>query len=182
MTVPDGQAPDDLDPGPPPDLDESLRQLGATAGAGYTAFKDAGKAFRTLLSADIALARSAFGRTLAFMSVAIALGASAWLMLMGALVSWLALGLGWPWPLAFSVPALVSIALTAYGAWRAMVYYEHMRMRATRRQLARLGIGELADFTPDPGSPQSTRDATEALAESEAPLGKDTRGIDLTPP
>lgn len=182
MAAPDGQAPDDLDPGPPPDLGESLRQLGATAGAGFDAFKDAGKAFRTLLSADLALARSAFGRTLAFLGVAIAFGASAWLMLMGALVAWLAVDLGWSWPLAFMVPALASVALTAYGAWRAVVYFEHMRMRATRRQLARLGIGELADYTPDAGSPQSTRDATEQLAEAPDKLGKDKRGIDLTPP
>lgn len=182
MAAPHGQAADAADPGPAPDLAESLRQLGSTAGAGYEAFKDAGKAFRTLLAADIALARSAFGRTLAFLGVAIALGASAWLMLMGALVSWLALDMGWAWPLAFLAPAAASIALTAYGAWRAVVYFEHMRMRATRRQLARLGIGELAAYTPDAGSPRSTRDATEQLAEAPDKLGKDKRGIDLTPP
>ena len=62
--------------GPAPDLAESLRQLGATGRATWTAGRDAASAFRILLSADVSLARSAFGRTLAFTGVAIAFGAA----------------------------------------------------------------------------------------------------------
>ena len=38
------------------------------------------------------------------------------------------------------------------GGWMAMRYFEHTRLQATRRQLARLGIGELSGFMPDAGS------------------------------
>ena len=41
---------------------------------------------RSLVAADISLARSAFGRTLAITGVAIVFGASAWLLLMATLV------------------------------------------------------------------------------------------------
>lgn len=173
-----GAVPDDS---PRPDFEESLRQIGATSRAGWDAFGDASKAFRTLVSADISLARSAFGRTLAFIGVAISFGASAWLMLMSALVVALVNVGGWPWWLALVSTALLSLAVTGYAVWRAMIYYEHTRMRATRRQLARLGIGELADYTPDAGSPRSTRDVTDELA-AEGDLGKSKDGIDVTPP
>lgn len=182
MRAPGDGAVDAADAGSPrPDLEESLRQVGATARAGLGAFGDASKAFRTLLAADISLARSAFGRTLAFVGIAIAFGASAWLMLMSAVVISLVNGAGWPWWLALVSTAVFSLLVTGYAAWRAMIYFEHMRMRATRRQLARLGMGELADYTPDAGSPQSTRDVTDQLA-AEGDLGKDKRGIDVTPP
>src|SRR4051794_31183193 len=69
------------DPGDVAGIEESLRALGATSRATWTAGRDAGKAFRILLAADVALARSAFGRTLAFTGVAIAFGTSAWLLL-----------------------------------------------------------------------------------------------------
>lgn len=163
-----------------PDILETLRQLKAAGRASASAAGDAGKAFRKLLSADISLARSAMGRAVAFISVAIVFGASAWLMLMTALVITLVLHLDWPWPLALIACALLSLVVTAYGAWRAMYYFEHTRLRATRRQLARLGFGELADYTPGPGSPESTREATDRLAEGERM--KDKQGIDVTPP
>ncbi|HEY4556273.1 MAG TPA: phage holin family protein [Lysobacter sp.] len=165
---------------PAPDLLESLRQIKAAGRASASAAGDAGRAFRTLLSADIALARSAMGRAIAFVSIAIIFGASAWLMLMTALVIALVRHLDWPWSVALISCALLSLVVTGYGAWRAMFYFEHTRLRATRRQLARLGFGELADYTPGPGSPESTRAAADRLAES-GPL-KDKQGIDVTPP
>jgi hypothetical protein len=63
-------------------------------------------------------------------------------------------------------------------------YFEHTRLKATRRQLARLGIGELADFMPDPGSGES---ASVAAAKATAAAGegepvKKGLGIDVTPP
>lgn len=170
--------------GPPPDLGDSLRDLGDTGKATLKASVDAAKAFRTLLLADISLARSAFGRALAFTGVAIAFGASAWLLLMAALIAYLSMGLGWAWSLSLLLTAGISLVITGVGAWSAIRYFEHTRLQATRRQLARLGIGELADFTPEPGSVESTRDATEA-APPETPAGepvKDKRGVDITPP
>ena len=186
----------------PPDLAESLRQVGAAGRASYGAAGDAAKAFRTLLTADVSLARSALGRTLALTGVAIAFGASAWLLLMATLVVHLTRGLGWSWSLALLLSAVLSLAITAIAAWQGMRYFEHTRLKATRRQLARLGIGELADFTPEPGSVESARtgagvDAganttpaatpgapppgTGTVAGNGAPL-KDEQGIDVTPP
>lgn len=168
----------------PPDLAESLRQVGAAGRASLGAAGDAAKAFRTLLIADVSLARSALGRTLALTGVAIAFGASAWLLLMATLIVYLTRGLGWSWSLALLGTALLSLAITAFAAWQGMRYFEHTRLQATRRQLARLGIGELSDFTPEPGSVESARTGAGQLAPAVAagkPL-KDEQGIDVTPP
>ena len=168
-----------------PGIDEAVRQLGATGRATWTAGRDASKAFRILLAADVSLARSAFGRTLAFTGVAIAFGASAWLLLMATVTAVLVEGLGWSWMLALGLCALVSLVATGLGGWMAMRYFEHTRMQATRRQLARLGIGELSGFMPTPGSSASAEAAAEVVSEKsdngdEPP--KKGLGIDVTPP
>jgi hypothetical protein len=164
-------------------IEEALRALGDTGRATWSAGRDASKAFRILLAADVSLARSAFGRTLAFTGVAIAFGAAAWLLLMGALVAWLSAGLGWAWSLSLLLTALLSIAVTAAAGWAAMRYFEHTRLQATRRQLARLGVGELAGFMPDAGSAGSTEAATDRVADASAeqPIKKGL-GVDITPP
>ena len=170
-------------PGPAPDLGESLREIGEVGRAGLKATSDAAKAMRILVSADLSLARSAFGRTLAFTGVAIAFGASAWMLLMAALTAALHDALSWSWTLSLGACALLSIAVTGFGVWRSMHYFEHTRMQATRRQLARLGIGELADFMPDAGSPQSTEQAAEQIAEvTDGEPVKKGLGVDVTPP
>lgn len=168
----------------PPEVLESVRQLRDTGRASYGAGKDAVKAFRSLLAADVSLARSAFGRTLAFTGVAIAFGASAWLLAMAALVVWLIRVLGWPWSGSLLASAVVSLLVTGFATWRAITYFEHTRMKATRRQLARLGVGELAKYTPEPGSAASTRQVTEQVAPKAAngEPAKDSRGIEVTPP
>ena len=166
---------------PQPDVLESLRQLRDAGRAGLGAAGEAAKALRTLVSADFSLARSAFGRTLAFTGMAIAFGATGWLLLMGALIVFLSLGMGMPWSGSLLLTALLSIAITWYAGWQAMRYFDHTRMQATRRQLARLGIGELADFTPSAGDVRSAREATQDPQMNAAPR-KDRRGVDLTPP
>jgi hypothetical protein len=164
-------------------IDEAVRQLGATGRATWTAGRDASKAFRILLAADVSLARSAFGRTLAFTGVAIAFGASAWLLLMAALIAWLSLGLGWAWAFSLLLTSALSIVVTVIGGWMAMRYFEHTRLQATRRQLARLGIGELSGFMPDAGSGASTEAATERVTDAGdgEPIKKGL-GVDITPP
>jgi hypothetical protein len=164
-------------------IDEAVRQLGATGRATWTAGRDASKAFRILLAADVSLARSAFGRTLAFTGVAIAFGASAWLLLMAALIAWLSLGLGWAWALSLLLTSALSIVVTVIGGWMAMRYFEHTRLQATRRQLARLGIGELSGFMPDAGSGVSTEAATDRVADVAGDKAiKKGLGVDITPP
>jgi len=164
-------------------IEESLRELGATGRATWEAGRDASKAFRILLSADISLARSAFGRTLAFTGVAIAFGASAWLLFMAAAIAGLSLGLGWPWWVSLLVTASVSLVITILCGWLAMHYFEHTRLQATRRQLARLGIGELSGLMPEAGSGKSAKEGAEQVAA--ATDGNDVKkglGVDVTPP
>lgn len=164
-------------------IDEAVRELGAAGRATFDAGRDAGKAFRILLAADISLARSAFGRTLALTGVAIAFGASAWLLLMASVVVWMGLGLGMAWSLALLLTALFSVVVTAGAAWAATRYFEHTRLKATRRQLARLGIGELADLMPDAGSGMPSEAAADAVAAAtEGEPIKKGLGIDVTPP
>ena len=137
---------DDDAPRKPPGIDEAVRELGTAGRATLAAGRDTAQAFRALLAADIALARSALGRTLALAGVAIAFGASAWLLLMAALIVGLSRGLGMPWALALLLTALLSLAVTAGAAWMAMRCFGHARLEATRRQLARFGLGD----GPDP--------------------------------
>lgn len=177
-----GPTPEDI-PQQPPDLQESLRQVGAAGRASVRAAADTGKALRSLVAADFSLARSAFGRTLAFTGVAIVFGASAWLLLMTALIVALNRQFGWPWWAALLTCAVLSLVAAAASVHRGMAYFEHTRMRATRRQLARLGIGELADVAPRAGSSESSRDAAERLErQTEKRPIKDKHGIEVTPP
>lgn len=171
-------------PGLPPDLAESLRQVGAAGRSSLEATGDATKAFRSLVFADISLARSAFGRTLAFTGLAIACGGSAWLLLMATLIAVLRGTFGWGWVMAMLACAVLSIVMAALAGWAASRYFEHTRLKATRRQLARLGLGELADLTPTPDSPKSAREATEKLSDHDAGghPRKDDLGVPVTPP
>ena len=166
-----------------PDVAEALRRLGATGRATLTAGRDAATAFRILLLADISLARSAFGRTLAFTGVAIAFGASAWLLLMAALIAWLSMGLGWAWSLSLLLAASISLVITAIAGWMSIRYFEHTRLQATRRQLARLGVGELSGFMPEPGSGGSAEAAAQQVTEAtDGEPVKKGLGVDITPP
>jgi len=115
-------------------IEESLRELGSTGRATWEAGRDAAKAFRILVSADISLARSAFGRTLAFTGVAIAFGASSWLLLMAALISWLSLGLGWPWACALVV--FLNLAAAVWAGLRAIALAPLLALPATLRRLS----------------------------------------------
>ena len=182
--------------GAAPDLGEFDSEVGDAAREGLRT-GGAAKAFRALLAADVSLARSAFGRAMALTGVAIVFGASCWLLLMAALIVFLSRQLGLPWAASLLICACLSGAVTLWAAWRADYYFDHTRMQATRRQLARLGIGELADVAPDPGSAESAREAVErnvpernedgnritplmstpmtTLPGAAAPMGKDER-------
>ena len=121
---------------------------------------------------------------MALTGVAIVFGASCWLLLMAALIVFLSRQLGLPWAVSLLLCALLSGAVTVWAAWQADRYFDHTRMQATRRQLARLGIGELADFTPDPDSTASARENNENAppqdGEGKPPHGE--AGVRVTPP
>lgn len=168
---------------PPPDLEESLRQVMAAGRSSLTAANDASKAFRGLIAADVSLARSAFGRSLAFAGLAVAFGASAWLLLMGTAIVFLRVQAGLSWSVAMLACAGLSVVVCALAAWGAMRYFEHTRLKASRRQLARLGFGELADFTPTPGSARSAKSVEDVdLTTSTGKPVTDSVGVPVTPP
>lgn len=166
-----------------PDIEQALRDLRSTGKATLGAGRHAATALRILVSADISLARSAFGRTLALTGVAIAFGASAWLLLMAALITFLSrhTGLSWTWSLLLT--AGLSASVTGLSIWLSLRYFEHTRLQATRRQLARLGVGELAGLMADAATPGSTDEAADNLAAANEvkPVKKDL-GVDITPP
>jgi hypothetical protein len=166
-----------------PGLVELLRELGQGSQSTWQASRDAAKALRLLIAADVSLARSAVGRTLAFTGFAIAFGGSAWLLLMAALVAWLSVGLGWSWSLSLLLTGVASLALAALGAWQALRHFEHTRLQATRRQLARLGVGELSKLMPGAGSGRTARHAADRVeAAADDTTVKSDLGVEITPP
>jgi uncharacterized membrane protein YqjE len=128
--------------GDPPALAQAAQDLGRAGVESGRAAWDVLGAIRKLFAADLALSRSAFGLTLAWAGAAIALGASAWLLLMGLLVLVLHDALGMSWIAAMLLPALVSLLGAGLAGWRAARVFDDTRLNATRRQLARLGWGE----------------------------------------
>ncbi len=164
-----------------PDLGASLRQVSDAAKEGLKETGRTAKAFRALIAADVSLARSAFGRTLAFTGLAIVFGASCWLLLMTALIVFLSRTLALPWSASLLITALLSGAVAFWAAWQADRYFDHTRMHATRRQLARLGIGEMSEMMPDAESHVSARDVSApTTADGKPPVGKD--GVEVSPP
>ena len=148
---PDPEPPADDAHEKPPHLDESVRRIGAAGRASFDAALDSGRALRGLLIADLALARSAFGRAMAWVGVAIVFGASAWLLVMAAAIALLK-AIGWSWLAALAVCALLSAVVAAVAAWRVSRFFDYTGLHATRRQMARLGIGDDDDDT-DEASP-----------------------------
>lgn len=129
---------------PTPGLEESLRQVGDAGKATLDSARDTGRALRRLVSADLALARSAFGRGLAWAGIAVVFGASSWLLLTGAIIALLQrLGLSWFQSLLFT--ALASVAMTGLAVWRVTYFFDHTGLHATRRQLSRLGLFDERD-------------------------------------
>ncbi|CAE6843710.1 phage holin family protein [Xanthomonas arboricola pv. corylina] len=122
-----------------PGLDESVRAVGTAGRATLGSAKDTSRALRRLVSADLRLARSAFGRGLAWACVAVVFGASSWLLLAGAIIALLQrAGLSWFQAMFFT--ALASLLVTGIAAWRVFFYFDHTGLNATRRQLVKLGI------------------------------------------
>src|SRR3546814_5285195 len=118
------------------------------------------------------------GRALAWVAVAIVFGASAWLLVMGVLTALLH-SLGLSWLASFAICAALSLGVTGFAAWRVSVFFDHAGMHATRRQLARFGIGdendddEAGDETapaPQAGSPVRSRRSADAASGANSRL------------
>src|SRR5690606_33632544 len=123
------------------------------------------RALRRLASADFALARSAFGRALAWAGAATVFGASAWLFVTGTLIA-LMQRMGLSWLQSLAVAALMSLVAAGFAAWRVSRYFDLMGMHATRRQLSRLGLFDedgAGEPPPGPGA-DAARPAAAAAA------------------
>ncbi len=140
------------EPASTPSLDETLRQVGAAGKATLGSAAGTARALRKLVVADLALARSALGYALIWISAAIVFGASAWLLMTSALIVLLE-RLGLSWLQAFSFVALANLAITGLAVWRGSYFFDQARMNATRRQLKRLGLlDDDDDDTPPPAA------------------------------
>ncbi|MCX7557131.1 phage holin family protein [Xanthomonadaceae bacterium JHOS43] len=138
--MPPPEQPDSPHTDPPP-LDEAARRIGAAGKALGLELWTAVRAFRALFVAELALSRSAILRVLVYATVATALGATAWLYLMAMGVLGLR-ALDLPWWAAVAIPALLSLAGAGLCVWLALQALEDTQFKATRRQLARFGIGD----------------------------------------
>lgn len=149
-------------PPKPPGIDESLRELNAARREAIDATRGSARELRRLFAADFALARSAFGRGLAWSGAAIVFGASGWLLLTGALIALLQ-GWGLSWLQSLSLGAVINVAAAGFAAWRVGRYFDYTGMHATRRQLSRLGLFEedavVEDDPPPPGTAHDARPA-----------------------
>ena len=125
---------------PPPSLEESLRAVGEAGRASLGASVDALRAMRGLISADLAMARSAAGRGLAWGGAAVVFGATAWLLATAWIVALLERMGGLSWLSALAVATVFNLAITGVAAWRAARFFDHMGLHATRRQLSRFGL------------------------------------------
>ena len=135
-----------------PGLEESIRQVGSAGRQTLDSATHTLRSLRRLASADFALARSAFGRGLAWSGVAIVFGASAWLLLAATLIALLH-SLGLSWFVSLLVTSLTSLAVTGYAIWRVTYFFHHTGMHATRRQLSRLGLFDETDEAADDDAP-----------------------------
>lgn len=135
-----------------PGIDESVRAINDARREAVAATRSSARALRSLVSADFALARSAFGRALAWSGAAIVFGASAWLLLTGAIVALLQAA-GLSWLLSLSLCALFNFLVAGLAAWRVSHYFDYTGMHATRRQLSRLGLFDESDDELDLDEP-----------------------------
>jgi hypothetical protein len=148
-------APQDPPGAAAPGLEESLHLVAGAGKATLDSARDTGRALRQLVSADLALARSAFGRGLAWAGVAVVFGASSWLLLTGAIIALLQrAGLSWFQALFFT--SLLSLGMTALAIWRVSHFFDHTGLHATRRQLSRLGLFDEHESDAAKAQPERT--------------------------
>lgn len=139
-------------PGDPPGIGEAFETLGQAGRESLDSGRDMGRAMRRLVAAEVAQARIVLARAAVWLAVAVAFGASAWLLLMAALIAGLhALGLSWL--AATSISAAVSLLVAAIGGWQVLRYFEMARFEASRKQLAHLSRREREDEEDDVRKP-----------------------------
>ena len=120
-----------------PGIGEAIHSIGEAGKESLDSGRDIVRAMRRLVAADIAQARIVLARAAVWLGVAVAFGASAWLLVMAALIVGLN-HIGLSWLAATSISAVVSVVIAGVGAWQALRYFEMARFEASRKQLAHL--------------------------------------------
>lgn len=159
-------APDDGPAPARPSLGESIQDVGQAGRDALGASASALRALRALVSADLALARSALGRGLAWAGVAVVFGASAWLLATAAAVA-LMQRLGLSWLTSLSIAALFNLAVTGLAVWRTARFFDAMGLHATRRQLSRMGLFD--EYDDDDDTPPAAAGAAPPATPAQAP-------------
>ena len=149
---------------PPPSLEASLRAVSDAGSASLGATVDALRAMRGLVSADLAMARSAAGRGLAWGGAAVVFGATAWLLATAWLVALLERSGGLSWLSALAIATVFNLAITGLAAWRASRFFDYMGLHATRRQLSRLGLFDEHGEDVDGPAPAADHDTAATAA------------------
>jgi len=124
-------------PTDPPGLVESLNQVNQAGQQTLHSATHAFDALRTLLWADLALARGALRQALLWSVLVVVFATSAWLFLIVALtvlMQWL----GLPWAVALLMSGLISLLAAFFALSNVRFYLRHTDLAATRRQLAKL--------------------------------------------
>lgn len=147
---------------------EDVRNLKDHARSTVRGGVDSFAALRRLAMAELNLSRHAVGRSMVWLAVAIAFGASFWLLLMAGSVVALHDKLGWSWLVSLFVAAGVSLLVMLVGALRVKHYFSYTGLDSTRRELALFGIGDEhddSDVKPSFASLQKRVDRAEFVAE-----------------
>lgn len=147
---------------------EDIRNLKSNARATVRGGVDSFGALRRLAMAELNLSRHAVGRSMVWLAVAIAFGASFWLFLMAGAVVAMHDMLGWSWLLSLFAAAAASLIVMLVGALRVKHYFGYTGLDATRRELALFGIGDEpdeSDAKPSFASLQKRVDRAEFVAE-----------------
>ena len=139
----------DADPG----AGEGAGKLGDDAQAVLTAARGTAGAYlgtlqalHRLFLAEFGLARDALVQAMVLLMLATVMVATTWGLLTALLVAAVRAA-GASWPLAITVPLLLSIFIGALAAWRARSLMRHLDFEATRRQV-KLGLKGLPSEPP----------------------------------
>tara|TARA_R110002020_G_scaffold15245_26_gene54436 strand:- start:263 stop:709 length:447 start_codon:yes stop_codon:yes gene_type:complete len=136
-----------------PRAGEGAGKLGDDAHAVLSAARDTASAYlgtlhalRQLFLAEVGLARHALTQAMVLLMLATVMVATTWGLLTALIVAGIRAA-GASWPLAISVPLVLSIIIGALAAWRAHGLMRHLDFEATRRQV-KLGLRGLPSDAP----------------------------------
>jgi len=148
-----------------PDLVDSLHQVNQAGQQTLDSATQTLSALRDLLSADLALARSALRKALLWSAAVVVFATPAWLLLLLA-ITVLLTQLNVALPVALLLSGLISLMATVLALGMVKFYLRHSNLAATRRQLAKLHWPETKQ------EPNNTTAKPDTPAENTANVGQ----------